>query len=826
MLILIGFHFYIYICSTNPNSMPKKKLIALILFVLMSTFCFSQSEKKTLKTKFTSEKITVDAKLNEEAWKDAEIATNFVMVEPDNGTLETTERRSEVKIVYNNDAIYVGAVLYDNPSNIQKELTLRDDFATADHFGITVNGFNDGQQDFRFLVSAAGVQQDCVYTESNGEDFSWNAIWDSSVTITDYGWVVEMKIPYAALRFSNEEEQVWGLNFYREVRKLRQKFTWNRIDNNINNEANQAGILTGIENIETPTRLFLIPYSSIYLNANDAQKTKGEFKGGLDVKYGINDAFTLDAILVPDFGQAAFDKVELNLGPFEQQFNENRPFFTEGTELFNKGFLLYTRRIGGNPSTRATLNDDEEFEENPRRVDLLNALKISGRTKNGLGVGILNAVTEKTSAIIRNTVTGATRDEVIEPLANYNVFVLDQRFRKNSSISFLNTNVTRNGEFRDANVSALLFDLNTKKNTFNLSGDYKYSYINEYQNNPNRSGYNTSLNFGETSGKYRFSFGGQYVSTNWDNNDLGINFQTHYHVLYFNHSYRILNPTKKFNSFNVNSNTYSEFDNRTGRLQGYNTNLNFNITSKQNDYYGFGFNSKPFDTYDFYEPRTENEQKFLTVPKSIRPWAFFSSNYNRKFALDFNPYASFFSTDNRYEYSIYVSPRYRFTNKFSMIYEFSYNFLNNNLGYVDDDANGIYIGKRDRTIYTNSVTAKYTVNNLMNFNLSLRHYWSYAIYDSVFNLQDDGSLVLNPSYATNNDENFNTWNLDLSYSWWFAPGSQISVLYRNNALTDASGLTVDKDFGSNINNLVNNQNLDHIFSISIRYFIDYNSLKK
>ncbi|HLP65721.1 DUF5916 domain-containing protein [Flavobacterium sp.] len=780
-----------------------------------------------MKTKFTSEKITVDAKLDEEAWKNAEIATNFVMVEPDNGTLESTERRTEVKIVYNNDAIYVGAILYDNPNTIKRELTIRDDFATADHFGITLNGFNDGQQDFRFLVSAAGVQQDCVYTESNGEDFSWNAIWDSHVEITDFGWVVEMKIPYAALRFSSEEKQTWGLNLYREVRHLRQKFTWNRIDNNINNEANQAGILEGIENIETPTRLFLIPYSSFYLNANDDQKTKGEFKGGLDVKYGINDAFTLDAILVPDFGQAAFDKVELNLGPFEQQFNENRPFFTEGTELFSKGFLLYTRRIGGRPSTRATLNDDEEYEENPpTKVDLLNALKISGRTKSGLGVGVLNAVTEKTSAKIRNTVTGETRSEVIEPLANYNVFVLDQRFRKNSSVSFLNTNVTRNGEFRDANVSALLFDLNTKKNTFNLSGDYKYSYINEYQNNPNRSGYNTSLNFGETSGKYRFAFGGQYVSTNWDNNDLGINFQTHYHTLYFNHSYRILNPTKKFNSFNVNSNYYSEFDNRTGRLQGFNGNLNFNITSKQNDYYGFGFNGSPFETYDFYEPRTENEQRFLNVPKWINPWIFFSSNYNRKFAIDINPFATFFDGDNRYNAGYYISPRYRFTNKFSLIYEFSFNFLNNNLGYVNDDDNGIYIGKRDRTIYTNSISGKYTVNNVMNFNLSLRHYWSFAVYDSVFNLQEDGSLLLNPSYSTNHDENFNTWNLDLSYSWWFAPGSQISVLYRNNALTDASGLTVDKDFSSNINNLVNNKNLDHIFSVSIRYFIDYNSLKR
>jgi hypothetical protein len=807
---------------------PKKSIFVLLLLHVFH-FGIAQVSKKTVQTKFTSDKIAVDAQLNEEVWKTVDIATDFVMVEPDNGTLESPDRKTEVKILYDNEAIYVAAVLYDsNPNSIQRELTNRDDFATADHFGITINGFNDGQQDFRFYVSAAGVQQDCVYTESNGEDFSWNAIWDSRVKITDIGWVVEMKIPYAALRFSSEKKQTWGMNFYREVRNLRQKFTWNRIDNNINNEANQAGILEGIENIKTPTRLFFIPYSSYYLQASGDQKTQGEFKGGLDVKYGINDAFTLDAILVPDFGQAAFDNVELNLGPFEQQFNENRPFFTEGTELFSRGLLLYSRRIGGIPSSRAQLNSGEVFEENPTKIDLLNALKISGRTKKGLGVGVLNAVTEKTVAKIRNTDTGETRREVIEPLANFNVFVLDQRFRRNSSITFVNTNVTRNGEFRDANVSALLFDLNTKKNTYNLSGDYKYSYINEFGNQNNRTGYNTSLNFAETSGKYRWSMGSQYVSNEWDNNDLGINFQTNYHTLYGNTSYRILNPTKIFNTFSINNNNFAEFNNRTGRLQGYSSNLNVNITTKKNDYIGVGVNGSFFETYDFYEPRTENEQKFLTVPERVNPWVFISTNYNRKLALDINPFATFFKGDNRYNSGIFISPRYRFTNKFSMIYEFTYSFLNNNLGYVDQDdsVNQVYIGKRDRTTYINGLTGKYSVNDVMNFNLSIRHYWSYAQYDSVFTLQDNGSLLFNPSYTASNEENFNTWNLDLAYSWWFTPGSEISILYRNNALTDNFGVAVDRDFGSNIRNLLNNESLNHIFSISIRYFIDYNSLRR
>lgn len=802
------------------------KVQSLTTIVILLFYFNGLSQKKSLTTQFTTEKIVIDAKFDEASWKTAAIASNFFMISPDNGKQAAIEKDTEVRVLYDNDAIYVAAILHDNePSKITKELTLRDNFATAEHFGVFLNGYNDGQQEFRFFVSSAGVQQDILYTESFGEDLSFNAIWDSKVAITSEGWVVEMKIPYAALRFSSENKQTWGLNFYRELQRDRQQYTWNLIDNKIGSESNQAGILEGIENIKTPTRLFLIPYSSFYLNGNDNQKTKGEFKGGLDIKYGINDAFTLDAILVPDFGQTAFDNVELNLGPFEQQFAENRPFFTEGTELFSKGNLVYSRRIGGSPSTAAEISEDETFIENPAKVNLLNALKVSGRTKGGLGIGVLNAVTDKTEASIKNTVTGETRSQVIEPLANYNVFVLDQRFRKNSSVSFINTNVTRNNQFRDANVSAALFDLNTKKNTYNLSGDYKYSYINEFGNLPDKKGFNTSLNFGETSGKYRFGGGGQYVSTGWDNNDLGINFQTHYHALYTNASYRILNPSKTFNSFSIFQNNYFEFDNRTGKIQESSVSIDVNTMTKKNDYHGYGINGRLTDVHDFYEPRSNNDEKYLIVPRNFGMYYYFSSNYNRKFALDLNPSIVFINEKNRINFNFLVSPRYRFSDKLSLVYSFRFNRQVNNIGWIDFDDNGnAILARRNRNTYTNTVSGKFTLNNVMNLNLSVRHYMSYAINNEILDLQDNGSVKTNTTYQENKNSNLNTWNLDLSYSWWFAPGSQISVLYRNNASLFERNF--DKEISKNFRNVVNQDNLDHVLSVSIRYFIDYNSLKR
>ena len=797
----------------------------LFLFTLFSlTVGFSQ--KKSLKTQFTSEKIVIDANFDEPIWKNVEVAKDFVMWDPDNGKPENPNQKTEVKVVYDNEAIYVAATLFDSePNKILKEITLRDDTGTSDFFGVWINGFNDGQQEFRFFVTAAGVQADNLYTESNGEDGSFNAIWNSKTKITDKGWQVEMKIPYAAVRFPTDKNQTWGINFYRQVKRTRYDYTWNPIDNKISNVANQEGILTGFENIKTPTRLFFIPYSSYYVNANKDNKTYGEIKGGLDIKYGINDAFTLDAILIPDFGQTKFDNIVLNLGPFEQQFNENRPFFTEGTDLFSKGDLVYSRRIGGSPTRNANTTADEEVTKSPSTVGLLNALKVSGRTKSGLGVGVLNAVTDNTYAEISNTVTGETRREKIESFANYNVVVLDQRFRKNSSISFVNTNVTRNGDFRDANVSALVFDLNTKKNTYNLSGNYKYSYVNDLGINYPKQGFSTNLYFAETSGNWRYGAGSTYVSRAYDINDFGINFQTHYHSINTNTSYRTLKSTKYFNYYQIGFYNYVEFDNLTGRLQRFNMNLNSNFTDKKNNNFGLGFNPQPLKTYDFYEPRTPNQELFVTRPERISSFFYFSSNYNNKFAFDINPFVAFFNEKGRKSYSIDLGPRYRFNDKLLLSYSFGYGKSKNDIGRIAKNGNDIVFARRDVQTINNTLQGKYALNDLMTFNLTIRNYWSYTINNDILTLQNDGSLIDNTTYTTNRNQNFTSWNMDLSYNWIFAPGSQVSILYRNNSGVFQQGAGFSEDYGPNLRSLLNNETLAHTLSVSVRYFIDYNQVK-
>ncbi|RTZ02846.1 hydrolase [Flavobacterium sp. RSP49] len=793
------------------------------LFCFLALSFIGYSQKKVLHTKFISDKITIDGNLNETRWQSAAIATDFIMFEPDNGKKIPDNKRTEVRIVYDNDALYIGATMYDeNPDKILREITQRDNFGTADLFGVFINGFNDGQQDFQFFVNAADGQADCIMTDTNGEDYSWDAVWNSKAVITKNGWIVEMRIPYAALRFSGEKKQTWGLNFFREIRRDRHKYTWNFIDSKLGTFTQQTGILEGIENIKPPTRLFLLPYSSFYVNANSQEKTIGTLKGGLDLKYGINDAFTLDMILVPDFGQTKFDDQILNLGPFEQQFNENRPFFTEGTDLFSKGNLLYSRRIGGTPFYK--LNENESFAEAPN-VSLINAFKISGRTKDGLGIGILNAVTKNTPTTIFNNETGALRTE-LEPLANYSVLVLDQRFRKNSSVAFVNTNVTRNGHFRDGNVTALVWDLNTKKNTYNISGDFKYSYINDTEE---KTGINSQLNFSETSGKFRYGLGTDITTKNFDNNDLGINFETNYFSIYGNSSYRILNPTKYFNTFNARINMYSQFQKETGKVQSSNISFQINSNNKKNHYFGMGIDANPLETFDYYEPRSAD--RFVIKPTKIGGFVYLSSNYNNPFAINFNPSFAIFDETGRNSYGFSLGPRYRFSDKISLNYNFNFLRQNNNKGYVDsvnDDMNAttpntIVFANRNVITYSNTLSGKYSLNSQMNFNLSIRQYWSYAENKNALSLQQNGRLANFMAYTTNKNSSFYSWNTDLSYSWWFAPGSQVSILYRNNAA--AFERNINKEFGENVTNLLNNEALSHVFSISIRYFIDYNEVK-
>ncbi|GLB53926.1 hypothetical protein NBRC110019_29670 [Neptunitalea chrysea] len=758
----------------------------------------------------------IDGKLDDAAWVNAPIATNFIERKPVNGLLAPDSLKTEVKIVYDNLGIYFGAFMRDpEPDKIQRELTERDNIGNDDFFFILLNGYNDHQLSLEFIVTAAGVQWDSKITNS-GEDDSWNAVWYSDVSINNDGWVAEVFIPYSQLRFPKKEVQTWGLNMEREFRRDRRRLSWSHIDNTKGGFLLYDGVLHGIENVETPTRLSFQPYVSTYVADYDGQ-SEVTVNGGLDLKYGINDAFTLDMILIPDFGQAKFDDKVLNLSAFEVQYDEQRQFFTEGTELFSKGNLFYSRRVGGSPSGYVTLGEDEEVIEDPSSVDLINAMKVSGRTDKGLGIGVFNAVTEKTKAIIENTLTGERREEVVEPLANYNVLVLDQRFGNNNSVSFVNTNVTRNGGFRDANATGAYLSLTNKKNTLSYWAQGEGSWV---WDEDTKIGAESSLGVSKINGKHRATLEMSMRTKDYDINDLGYSSTTNYVNYYGYYGYRYLQPKGKLNNLFLNFNLNYERRLDPDLYSNFSFNFNSSFTTKEFVTFGGGFEITPFGTNDIYEPRIDG--RHLDEPSYYNPWVWISTDYRKKFAMDATFDWYIYDAKNRNNISVYFTPRYRFSDKWKLYFENNYYINTNDRGYVNYVNDNIEIGERNQFTVETSLESQYIFNNTMSLNLAFRHYYSEVDYGRFFTLNIDGSVLQDGAYDVNHDGTYNSWNIDLSYSWWFAPGSQLTFLYRNSieSYEELAGQSLSGNFDT-----LFNQPQSNTFSVRVSYFLDYNRIK-
>lgn len=820
--ILLKTVTYLFFGCLYSKSIINQKMKQLLVFGLLclSLQVMAQQTDTIPRKHITITKITtppvIDGKLDDAAWQGAALATDFVERQPNNGKPAPDSLATIVKIVYDDLGIYFGAFMKDpDPDKILTELTERDNIGNDDFFFVLLNGYNDHQQSLEFVVTAAGVQWDSRMT-NDGEDSSWNAVWYSDVSITEDGWVAELFIPYSQLRFPEKDIQTWGLNMEREFRRERKRFSWSHIDNTKGGFNLYDGVVHGIEKINTPTRLSFQPYVSSYVTDFDGE-TDVTFNGGLDLKYGINDAFTLDMILIPDFGQAKFDNTVLNLSAFEVQYDEQRPFFTEGTELFSKGGMFYSRRIGGAPSGDVSLGENEELVEYPSTVDLINATKVSGRTSGGLGVGVFNAVTEKTKAYIHNNVTGEERSEVVEPLTNYNVLVLDQRFGDNSSVSVVNTNVTRDGNFRDANATGLYMDLANKKNTYNYWTHLEGSWVLE---DATKFGAEGHAGIAKTSGKNRFTGEVNFRTKDYDINDLGYSSTTNFINYYGYYGYRLLQPKGKLNTMYLNFNL--NYDRRLDPdiYRRFLFNFNSSFTTKNFFAFGGGFETTPFGENDIYEPRVEG--RHLEVPNYYDGWGWISTDYRKKFALDINLDWYTYDAKGRNDMSANFSPRYRFSDKWKIFYGFNVNYLTNDQGFVNFENDNIIIGERDRVTYENSLESQFIFNSTMALNLVFRHYYSEVTYGRYLTLNNNGSVTENTEYAQDHNATYNSWNIDLRFSWWFARGSQLTFLYRNSL--ESYEQLAGRNFKGNFDYLFGQPQIN-TFSVRVSYFLDYNRMK-
>jgi len=784
----------------------------------------TQQPRKKLQALRFEGTIQVDGVLNEDIWQEAPAAGHFFTYSPSIG--DSSKYPTRVRTLYNNKAIYFGAILYDQPEKIIDGLSRRDDHrANADKFWVTLNPYNDGKNIFQFEVTAANVQNDMKLSPRN-KDRAWDAVWSSGVSRSDSGWVVEMRIPYDAIRFPQKDVQTWGINFWRLVRRERAVSSWNLIDRTRDNTGSQYGELTNIRDIEAPFRLSLFPYVSGYV-LPDKRQSDYSYSAGMDLKYGINESFTLDMILVPDFGQKKSDNTVLNLSPYEVRYSEKRPFFTEGTELFNKAGLFYSRRIGGKPTdyydAYGRLKEGERVISNPDEANLLNATKISGRNQNGLGLGLFNAVTGNTYATVRGE--EGTRRILTQPFTNYNMMVADRNFGQNSYVNLINTNYYEPSTGRLEDVIGSAFKVSAPGNYYAIWGNAAYSMKKAGAGEDMVTGEYVDARAGKISGNWRYHYRLGFLSDDYDHNALGYLRRNNE----LRHSMDLSYGSYEPNGYFQNWRTSLEMDYRSlyqpRKFSDLDLQLSGRATLKNYISVGLWSHYSPVETNDFFEPRVANRVFKRPASYYFRSWV--STDYRKALAFDFRGgYGK--AEGTRYNYEL--GPRIRINHKALFRYRFEYDMDAGQKGYVNDfypAQDTIVFGKRNKETYTNSLSGSYVFGNKSWITLNVRHYWSKINYSRFYNLRDDGYLDEYPEYRENEDFNFNVFNIDLMYSWNFAPGSFLNVVWKNSIYHDQEIRQNDfPRFITNFRNTLGSDQVDNSISIKISYYLDYKYLFK
>lgn len=796
----------------------------------MAVPTMGQVEVRTAQARRIETPPIIDGKLEWDIWQQADVMTDFVEASPE--PMTASDYRTEAYLLYDDRSIYVAFYCHvPDTAEVLRQLSVRDEVANASWVSVIVNSYQDGLNGERFTVTAAGVQLDSKYA-NNDEDSNWDAVWVSAVQYAEDGWIVEMEIPFSALRFPSQNVQDWGINFGRSMRETREESWWSPINPKVPGVLNQSGVVQGFEGISPPMRLFLYPYLALNAdhfphNTPERSNWNNAFNAGMDIKYGINDAFTLDMTLIPDFGQVRSDNQVLNLSPFEVVYDENRQFFTEGTDLFNKGGLFYSRRIGARPSgyfdVGKALEEGEVIVSNPSVVQLLNSTKVSGRTNSGLGVGVLNSVTNTTYATLRDSLGNERRIQT-EPFTNYNVSVLDQNIRNNGFLTVINTNVSRWGTQNDDNVGGVVFQLNDKGLDYRLGGRAMHSFKRDDAGTVEQ-GFLSSVTFSKISGNFRFDAENTIISDRYDQNDLGILFQRNFIYNGLNLQYNIFDPFWKLNRarFSMQFNLSNRYDD--GAFQDFS--IVYSGFGMTRDFFAFGLDGRlePVETYDYFEPRVDG--RYLAYPRNWGLGGWLSSDYRKRFALDASVYFRGFDQAGRQTFSSRAEPRFRVSDRLMLIYSWDRTQAANDVGFVNlhyNNPDSIIMGRRMAIENVHLLNTTYIFDARTSLSFRLRHYWRTAAYNRYFLMGEDGGLYPTDYNGTNDagesrhNISYNAFNIDCVFSWQFAPGSFLTAVWKN-AIYRSVGFTNER-FLSNLDNTLDSDQ-NNAFTLRVLYFVDY-----
>jgi hypothetical protein len=617
--------------------MKFNSLNSLLILGFGTSLCFagvSVEKKIYLAQRINPHPPVIDGKLDDACWEKTSWEGGFTQREPYEG--EKPSQDTTFNILFDNENLYVAISAYDTePERIERRVTRRD-VQEGDRVSIGIDSYFDGRTAFVFNISAAGVKSDYLITDDGqNEDNGWDPIWDAKVHIDDRRWTAEMQIPFTQLRFGNGGERIWGFQVRRWLHRKEELSQWQFIPKDSPGSVHLYGQLHGINDIEPHRQIELLPYV-----VAQTERYKGEegnpfstgrdhdAEVGLDGKLAVTSDLTLDFTVNPDFGQVEADPSEVNLTTQETFFVEKRPFFIEGRNIlnfqvmggdgdFSQDNLFYSRRIG-RPPQHDPDTDDGEYALVPHNTSILGAFKLTGKTRSGISIGVLESLTAAEYAEVDSG--GERRHEMVEPRTNYFLGRLQKDWDQgNTILGGMLTATNRNLEdpnldflHRSAYSGGLDFHQAWKDKTYYFSAKALFSNVRgdteaiqetqessvRYFQRPDAthvsvdpaltslSGHGGTIDVGKGGdGHIRFSTGLTWRSPGLELNDIGFLRSADKILQWSWVGYQVWKPFSVFRRFNINFNQWKGWD-----FSGENIfdGGNVNLSAQFKNYWGFG----------------------------------------------------------------------------------------------------------------------------------------------------------------------------------------------------------------------------------------------
>lgn len=851
------------------NRIKLKRITTSAILILSFLSSYSQTvERKTYQTSFTKSAPEIDGYMNDSCWSRVEWGDDFTQIEPSEN--KPPSQKTAFKILYDDNNLYVFIRAYDSePDKISKRMTRRDNF-DGDRVTINIDSYYDKQTAFSFTAMVSGAKGDeAVTLDGRNWDDSWNPVWYLKTSVDDKGWCAEMKIPFSQLRFGKKTEHVWGIQVTRQIFRIQERSIWQFIPKGSPGEVHLYGELHGIENIKPKRQIELLPY--VVAKTERFEKVEGNpfldgkssaVSTGLDGKFAVTNDLTLDFTINPDFGQVEADPSEVNLTAFETYFSERRPFFVEGKNIYqfqpsstivihNMGAdnLFYSRRIGRSPHNYPGLSANE-YADVPEATTILGALKLSGKTKQGLSIGILESVTANENAIIDNN--GQRRKESVEPLTNYFVGRVQQDFNKGETVlggifTAVNRDITNpalNYLPKEAYTGGINFNHNWKERTWYFDGNVEFSYISgkeeailavqtasaRYFQRPDASyvsldstittlgGYGGTFKFGRSSKKkIQFETSLTVRSPGLEFNDIG--FMRYSDVIHHGTwvAYYLRNPFSIFNNFYLNTN-YWMYWNFSGKLLSTYMNTNFNSQFKNR----WHINGNLTRSGKNISTNLLRGGPSIKLPGSTEMNLNLSTDQSKKINFFGGNYQNFGDKKKSRYQEYWVGFEAQPINALSISFEPDYSIVNNTLQYVQT----AQINNEQRYLFSTldqkTLNFTFRLNYTLTPELSLEYYGqpfiSAGMYSDFKRITDpnaneftdryhifsnneldfnnvDNTYIVDenkdgtPDYSFGNPNfNFRQFRSNLVVRWEYSPGSTLFLVWsQGRTSTDSSG---------------------------------------